>query len=172
MKEVDNMEKRNVWTIIDKNDIPEWKKTIGLKWVFKIKSTGSFKARLVALGFLQREGVDYFDSYSPVMSDVTMRLLIIYGLQMNLTISKLDIEAAFLEGRIKEDLYINFPNGMEYIDMVYKGKNAKLNRSIYGLVQASREFFKEVVNYLQYTMKMNRCITEPCILCNSKIQSS
>ena len=87
---------------------------------------------------------------------------------MNLTISKLDIEAAFLEGRIKEDLYINFPNGMEYIDMVYKGKNAKLNRSIYGLVQASREFFKEVVNYLQYTMKMNRCITEPCILCNSK----
>ena len=56
------------------------------------------------------------------MSDVTMRLLIIYGLQMNITISKLDIEAAFLEGRIKEDLYINFPNGMEYIDMVYKGK--------------------------------------------------
>ena len=90
---------------------------------------------------------------------------------MNLTIRKLDIESVFLEVRIKEDLYINFPNGMEYIDMVYKGKNAKLNRSIYGLVQASREFFKEVVNYLQYTMKMNRCITEPCILYNSKIQS-
>ena len=96
------MNRRSVWSIIDKKDLPENKKTLGLKWVFKIKSNGVFKARLVAQGFLQRAGVDYFDSYSPVMSDVTMRLLLVYGLKMDLSISKLDIEAAFLEGEVKE----------------------------------------------------------------------
>ena len=55
MKEVDNMEKSNVWTIIDKNDIPEFKKTIGLTWVFKINSNGSFKERLVELGFYKEQ---------------------------------------------------------------------------------------------------------------------
>ena len=167
-KELDNINRRSVWSIIDKKDLPENKKTLGLKWVFKIKSNGVFKERLVAQGFLQRSGVDYFDSYSPVMSDVTMRLLLVYGLKMNLSISKLDIEASFLEGEVKEELYINFPNGMEFIDNVYKGKIARLNRAIYGLVQASRQFFKEVNTYLQDEMGMNRCIIEPCLLCDKE----
>ena len=160
------MNRRSVWSIIDKKYLPENKKTLGLKWVFKIKSNGVFKARLVAQGFLQRAGVDYFDIYSPVMSDVTMRLLLVYGHKMDLSISKLDIEASFLEGEVKEELYINFPNGMEFIDNVYKGKIARLNRAIYGLVQASRQFFKEVTTYLQDEMGMNRFIIEPCLLCD------
>ena len=121
-KEVDNMNRRSVWSIIDKKDLPENRKTLGLKWVFKIKSNGLFKEILVSQGLLQRAGVDYFDSYSPVMSDVTMRLLLVYGHKMDLSISKLDIEASFLEGEFKEELYINFPMDWSSFTMFTKVK--------------------------------------------------
>ena len=69
------------------------------------------------------------------MSDVTIRFLLVCGLKMYLSISKLDIESEFPKGEVKEELYINFPNGMEFVDNAYKGKIEILNRDIYGLVQ-------------------------------------
>ena len=94
------MEKRNVWDYVDIKDIPPDIKPIGLKWIFKIKSSGEYKSRLVALGNNQREGIDYYDSHSPVMNDITLRLLMIICVLKNLNFWKLDIEAAFLEGTL------------------------------------------------------------------------
>ena len=75
-KEIDNMNRREVWTPVKK--LPDNTKSIGLKWVFNIKSSGDYKARLVALGCNQIPGKDFKESNSPVLHEVTMRLMILY----------------------------------------------------------------------------------------------
>lgn len=96
-----------------------------------------------------------------------MRILIIYVLQINITIIKLDMESDFLKGKIKEDIYINFPNGTENIDMVYKGKLETIQINLW-FSSVIKRVLQRVFNYLKYKIKMNRFITEACLLCNSK----
>ena len=75
-KEINNMNRLEVWTPVNK--LPYNKKSIGLKWVFNIKSSGYYKERLVALGCNQIPGKDFKESNSPVLHEVTMRLMILY----------------------------------------------------------------------------------------------
>jgi len=76
-KEFTDMTRRNVWRVIDRNSMPNGRRCVKHKWVFKIKRDGRFRARLVACGYSQIPGVDFTDNYSPVIHDVTYRLLLI-----------------------------------------------------------------------------------------------
>ena len=100
---------------MNKSDLPATSRLITMKWVFNIKNDGRYRARLVAMGFKQVLGRDYFESHSPVLSEVTFRLALIRGLQLNHTIMSIDIEKAFLESSLAEDIYISPPPGLEYI---------------------------------------------------------
>ena len=73
-KEFKDFEKRGVWKVIKKKDIPEGRRLIGNKWVFKVKRNGTYRSRLVALGYTQIPGVDYTDNFSAVVHDVTFRM--------------------------------------------------------------------------------------------------
>ena len=70
-KELDCMENKKVWKNIHKTDLPNDRRLIGCKWVFKIKRDGTYRARLVALGYSQVPGVDFTDNFTPVVDDVT-----------------------------------------------------------------------------------------------------
>ena len=166
-KEFNDMEKREVWTLVKKEEVPKGRKAIGSKWVFKKKKSGVYRARLVALGYNQVPGVDFTDNFSPVTSDTTIKLLLVCMLKNNWSSRMIDIETAFLEGRLQDEIYMNIPLGFleclgdahrVIVDMVLK-----LLGSMYGLVQASRIWYKTICKTLMTDCGMKRCELDICL---------
>lgn len=124
---------------------------VDCKWVFKIKykSDGSvdrYKARLVAKGFTQRPGLDYHSTYSPVIKPTTVRLVLTIAVQKNWHVHQLDVNNAFLQGRLEEEVFMKQPPG--FTDPQHPTYICKLSRAIYGLRQASRTWYNELKVFL------------------------
>lgn len=138
-EEIKALEDNQTWDIVD---LPVGAQAIGSKWVYKIKykSNGEvdrFKARLVAKGYTQREGLDYHETFSPVAKMVTVRTIISLAASYGWDICQMDVSNAFLQGDLHEDVYMDLPLGFHR-----KGdhKVCKLQKSLYGLKQASRQW--------------------------------
>ena len=116
--------------------LPSGKNLIKAKYIFKKKSDGRFKARLVARGYTQVEGIDYFDVFAPVVSKNTLRLLLALAAVNDWDITHLDVETAFLYGDLEEDIYMEAPAGSYFP----KGSILRLRKSLYGLKQAPRQW--------------------------------
>ena len=111
--EIDSILSNKTWEIVD---IPPGIKPIGCKWIFKkkMKADGSidkYKARLVAKGYRQKEGVDFFDTYSPVTRITSIRMLIAIASIYGLEIHQMDVKTAFLNGDLDEEIYMEQPEG-------------------------------------------------------------
>lgn len=136
--ELASIEKNNTWKL---TQLPPGHKAIGLKWVFKLKRDASgkvmkHKARLVAKGYVQKKGIDFDDAFAPVARLETIRLLLAIAAKEGWLVYHLDVKSAFLNGELKEEVYVTQPTGFEV-----KGKEAmvyKLQRALYGLRQAPR----------------------------------
>ncbi|KAL2247235.1 UNVERIFIED_CONTAM: Retrovirus-related Pol polyprotein from transposon RE1 [Sesamum indicum] len=145
--EIKPLEDNDTWDI---TELPAGKKAIGSKWVYKLKlkpdgSMDRYKARLIAKGYNQIEGIDYNDSFSPIAKAVTIRTFLVVVCKQNWFLHQLDINNAFLHGFIDEDIYMKPPEG--YI--VPTGHICKLKRSLYGLKQASRQWNLEFTKQLE-----------------------
>jgi hypothetical protein len=138
--EMKSMSTNRVW---DLEEIPKKAKTVGCKWVCKIKydSKGNiekYKGRLVAKGYTQREGIDYNETFSPVSCKDSCRIIMALVAHYDLELHQIDVKMAFLNGDLYEDVYMTQPKGF-----VVKGKEhmgCRLRKSIYGLKQASRQW--------------------------------
>ena len=115
-KEIKSMIDRGVWRKVDRKNIPDNRRLIGNKWVFKIKRDGTYRARLVALGYSQIPGVDYTDNFAPVAHDVSFRIALARMMVEKLDSLVMDVETAFLYGDIEEEIFMISPIGMEEID--------------------------------------------------------
>ena len=98
--EIDSILQNHTWELID---LPPGSKPLGYKWIFKrkMKTDGSvekYKARLVIKGYRQKEGLDYFDTYSPVTRITSIRMVIAIAALRNLEIHQMDVKTAFLNG--------------------------------------------------------------------------
>ena len=145
-KEIRSMINRGVWRKIDKMKIPENRRLIGNKWVFKIKRDGTYRARLVALGYSQIPGVDFTDNFAPVAHDVSFRIALARMMVEKLDSLVMDVETAFLYGDIEEEIFMKSPVGMEEIDPGSSPEDCyQLKKGIYGLCQAARQFWKKFV---------------------------
>jgi hypothetical protein len=96
-----------------------------------------FKARLVAKEFTQKEGEDYFDTYSPVARMITIRLLVTLDACHDLLIHQMDVKTAFLNGKLDEDIYMNQPDG--FVTPGQENKVCRLRKSLYGLKQVPKQ---------------------------------
>ena len=102
-KEIRSMINRGVWRKRDRAKIPENRRLIGNKWVFKIKTDGTYRARLVALGYSQIPGIDYTDNFAPVVHDVSFMIALARMMVEKLDSLVMDVETAFLYGDIEEE---------------------------------------------------------------------
>ncbi len=138
-KEFGDVHSKSVWKYKSTNTIPNDRKLLGSKWVFKLKKNGTYRARLVALGYSQVPGVDFTDNFAPVVNDVSFRImLILYNLR-NYDSRVIDVETAFLYGDLDEQIYLKIPQGLKEYTDVPEETSLELNKSIYGLVQAARQ---------------------------------
>ncbi|KAK1607150.1 hypothetical protein QYE76_030823 [Lolium multiflorum] len=138
--EMGSMYDNQVWTLVD---LPDSRKAVENKWIFKrkIDADGNitvYKARLVAKGFRQIQGVDYDETFSPVAKLKSVRILLAIAAFFDYEIWQMDVKTAFLNGDIEEELYMVQPKG--FVDPKNADKVCKLQRSIYGLKQASRSW--------------------------------
>uniref|UniRef100_A0A803R1P3 Reverse transcriptase Ty1/copia-type domain-containing protein n=1 Tax=Cannabis sativa TaxID=3483 RepID=A0A803R1P3_CANSA len=147
--EIYALKKNKTWTLVP----PSSEMTIvHNKWVYRIKlnadgSIERFKARLVAKGFQQVPGVDFFETYSPVVKPCTIRLMFTMAVTYGWEIQQLDINNAFLNGELKEAVYMYQPQG--FVDPQFPNHVCKLNKAIYGLKQAPRAWFDKLKQSLQ-----------------------
>lgn len=150
----------HTWDLVD---LPDGCKAISNKWVFKRKTNGQgkitrHKSRLVAKGCSQREGIDYFETFSPVVRYSSIRLLMALTVKFELTIEQMDVVTAFLHGDIKETIYMKQPEGFD--DKT--GRVCRLIKALYGLKQASREWNNKL-NKVLLAAGFKRCKSDPCI---------
>lgn len=134
-EELDSIHENETWELVE---LPQGRKAIGSKWVFKIKvdENGKItrrKARLVAQGFSQQYGVDYDEVFAPVVRNATFRLLLSDAGVQGYKVKQYDIKSAFLNGNLTEEIYMKQPMGFQTGDKVYR-----LRKSLYGLKQAAR----------------------------------
>ncbi|KAD3336335.1 hypothetical protein E3N88_31854 [Mikania micrantha] len=141
--EIDSILQNHTWELVD---LPPGCKPLGYRWIFKrkMKADGSidkYKARLVIKGFRQKEGVDYFDTYSPVTRITSIRLVLTIAALRNLEVHQMDVKTAFLNGDLEEEIYMEQPEGFSAPGQ--EGKVCKLVKSLYGLKQAPKQWHQK-----------------------------
>ncbi|EOX98920.1 Cysteine-rich RLK (RECEPTOR-like protein kinase) 8 [Theobroma cacao] len=124
---------------------------VGCKWVYRVKhhpdgSVARYKARLVAKGFHQQLGIDYFETFSPVIKPNTIRVMLTLALSQGWPIHQLDVNNAFLHNHLSEEVFMSQPPG--FVDTTYPKHVCRLHRSIYDLKQASRAWFEELKRFV------------------------
>ena len=151
--ELDAMETNNTWSI---TSLPKGKHSIGCKWIFKIKykSDGTIdrhKARLMAKGYTQQEGLDFIETFSPVAKLVTVKVHLALAANNKWHLTQLDVNNAFLNGDLFEEVYMDLPLGYHAArntDLQGRKPVCKLHKSIYGLKQASRQWYSKISHSL------------------------
>ena len=138
------MESMKLNHVCDLVDLPPEHKAIGDKWVLKIKrkadgSIDKFKARLVAKEYTQQEGIDYEETFSPVVRFASIRLILAIVAHLDLELHQMDVKTAFLNGELDEEIHMQQPVG--FITKDQERKVCKLLKSIYGLKQSSRQWY-------------------------------
>jgi hypothetical protein len=149
MEEYSSIMKNDVWEVVPR---PEGKSVVTSRWLYKIKyvvdgSIEKFKARFVARGFSQVEGVDYDETFAPVARYTSIRAVISIAAEMGWKIHQMDVKTAFLNGLIEEEVYIEQPQGFEV-----HGRDShvcRLKKALYGLKQAPRAWYSRIDTYLQ-----------------------
>src|SRR3954464_1028190 len=150
MEELHQFERNKVWSLVKRPD-PTKHNIIGTKGIFRNKQDEDGivvrnKARLVAQGYTQIEGIDFGETYAPVARLEYIRVMLAFANHNGILLYQMDVKSAFLNGEIEEEVYVKQPPGFEdpkNPDMVYK-----LHKALYGLKQAPRAWYDTLKDFL------------------------
>nr|GEY79485.1 hypothetical protein [Tanacetum cinerariifolium] len=147
-EELHQFDRLQVWELVDK---PFGKMVIRLKWLWKNKKDEDQtvipnKARLVAKGYAQEEGIDFEESFPPVARLEAVLIFIAYAAHKSFPIYQMDVETAFLNGPLKEEVYVAQPDG--FVDPDHPEKVYRLRKALYGLKQAPRAWYDKLSKFL------------------------
>ena len=159
-KEYQSLIDNKTWV---KVKLPNGRSPIGCKWVYKLKlnqrgEIERYKARLVAKGYSQKEGIDYFETFAPVLKYKSLRILLSLAAIMDMEVKQMDVETAFLNAEIKEEVYMKQPEGFSDGDPsnVYR-----LLKTLYGTKQAPHEW-NNTLNEFILSLGFTRCKSDTC----------
>ena len=150
------------WDLVE---LPSGRTSIGSKWVFKVKHKNDgtverFKARLVAKGYAQQPGVDYDETFSPVVKFQSIGVLLTLAVQHDLLLHQMDVVTTFLNGILEETIYMQQPDG--YIQQGKERLVCKLNKSLYGLKQSPRCWNKVFTEFMK-SIGFTQSSADPCM---------
>ena len=136
---MNSMYMNDVWDLVK---LPHGYKPVECKWVFKAKRDFSrqierYKVRLVVKGYSQREGIDFKETFSPVSTKDSFRVIMAIVAHFDLELHQMDVKTTFLNGDLDEDVYMEQPTG--FVEVGKEDLVCNLNKSIYGLKQVSRQ---------------------------------
>ena len=158
--EMRSIDGHGTWILVD---LPDGVNLVSCKWVFAVKSKDGFvirfKARLVARGFSQQYGVDFTETYSPVVKYRTLRILLALITIHDLTLELMDVQTAYLNAPLKERVYMRQPEGFEQGG---PNKVCLLQRALYGLKQSGREWNTHL-NEFVLSLGFVRCVSDSCV---------
>nr|GEY21420.1 retrovirus-related Pol polyprotein from transposon TNT 1-94 [Tanacetum cinerariifolium] len=140
-EELNEFERLEVWELVPR---PDKVMVITLKWIYKVKldELGGIlknKARLVARGYRQEEGIDFEESFAPVARLEAIRIFLAYTAHKNLVVYQIDVKTAFLNGNLREEVYVIQPD--EFVDQDNPNHVYKLKKALYGLKQAPHAWY-------------------------------
>jgi Reverse transcriptase (RNA-dependent DNA polymerase)./Integrase core domain. len=175
-KEISTLQALNTWSQVKKES---WMNVISSTWAFKIKRfpdglIRKLKARFCVRGDQQIEGVDFFDTFAPVVQWSTIRILLILSITLSLATKQVDYVSAFCQAPIADDVYIDLPRGWQTLNELGIRENfkpghvLKLNRGLYGLRQSPRNFF----HYLKENLEgvgFKQSMLDPCLFISNKV---
>ncbi|CAL2268742.1 unnamed protein product [Prunus armeniaca] len=161
-EEIRVIKKNRTWELVDR---PKSKDIIGLKWVYKTKfnedgSIQKHKARLVAKGYSQQPGIDFNETFTPVVRMETIRTILALAAQLKTKVYQLDVKSAFLNGELEEEVYVEQPQG--YVEKGREDKVYRLRKALYGLKQAPRAWNNKIDQYFQQN-GFTRSLNEPSL---------
>ena len=146
--ELGEFRRHEVWELVPR---PEGSNVIDTRWVFKNKTDEQgvitrTKARLVAQGYTQNEGVDFDETFAPVARLESIRLLLGVVCLLKFKLFQMDVKSAFLNGYLSEEVYVEQPKG--FVDPTYPNHVFKLKKALYGLKQAPRAWYERMTKFL------------------------
>ncbi|GKA35103.1 putative ribonuclease H-like domain-containing protein [Tanacetum coccineum] len=147
-EELNEFERLEVWELVPR---PDKVMVITLKWIYKVKldELGGIlknKARLVARGYRQEEGIDFEESFAPVARLEAIRIFLAFAAHMNMVVYQMDVKTAFLNGNLWEEVYVSQPDG--FVDPDNPNHVYKLKKALYGLKQAPRAWYDMLSSFL------------------------
>jgi hypothetical protein len=152
--------KNDVWDIVPR---PEGKSVVTSKWIYKIEhatdgSVEKYKARFVARGFSQVEGIDYEEIFAPATRYTSIHTIIALAASMGGRLHQMDVKTTFLNGEIEEEVYIEQPDG--FVIHEQKSHVCRLKKSLYGLKQAPRAWYEKMDGFLM-SLDFNKSVADP-----------
>jgi hypothetical protein len=149
LEEYRSITKKNVWDIVSR---PKDKLVVSSKWIYKIKhaavgSVEKFKARFVARGFTQKEGIDYEETFSPIARHTSIRTIIALAPVLGWKLHQMDVKTTFLNGKIEHEVFVEKPDGFVLHN---KGTHVcQLRKALYGLKQAPKVWYDKIDGFLK-----------------------
>jgi hypothetical protein len=172
--ELENFLSRDAWEFLPRGNMPTDRKTLHCRWIFRQKTDGTKKSRSVIRGYEQEPGVDYVESYSPLATNTTIKVVLAQALHLQKSfedwvMDMVDVEAAFLNALVDTDVFIELPEGLrEYLRTqgveLDEDTVIKLLRAQYGLVQSPR-LWMETFSSILTSLGLKQCKTDPCLFC-------
>jgi hypothetical protein len=162
-KEFEACEAQQTWTLMKRSELPAGANVLPVKWVFKKKTNEDgvltqFKARITPKGFRQKEGVDYFEVFAHTGKYKTLRVALALAAKMDMELNQLDVPSAFVRAELNEEVYMEMPDGFKIPDTV-----CKLEKSLYGLKQSPRNWYKLLSSFIREEMGWAPCVSDPCL---------
>ncbi|GJZ60224.1 retrovirus-related pol polyprotein from transposon TNT 1-94 [Tanacetum coccineum] len=160
--EIHEFDRLQVWELVPR---PDCVMIIALKWIYKVKldeygDVLKNKERLVAKGYRQEEGIDFEESFTPVARIEAIRIFIANAASKNMTIYQMDVKTAFLNGALKEEVYVSQPEG--FVDPDHPTHVYRLKKALYGLKQAPRAWYDTLSWFLLDNMQTYSSCSNIC----------
>ena len=165
--EIDSLEANDTFTVVQR---PEGKHVVDGKWVYNVKEANDevrFKARYVAKGYSQVQGINYDETFSPTVNMTSVRILAQLAVQYDMSIHQMDMKTAYLNAPIEHELYVEMPKGYASVSM-RQSQVWRLNKSLYGLKQSGRNWHLFLKSFLEDSCGFKQSVADPCVFTKTK----